>query len=79
MPNLAELIYEESKSLTEPQAREVLDFIGYLKHRTDAANPSDASAETAETDGDWAAFEKLAGTWSGKFDRNQCYDRPMLR
>jgi hypothetical protein len=77
MPALAERIYEETKTLPEPQAREVLDFIGYLKHKgaaaPDAPSPSDAG------DDDWAEFEKLAGAWSGKFDREACYDRPILR
>jgi len=79
MPNLAELIYEESKSLSEPQALEVLDFIGDLKHKIGAGKPSEGSAETAGTDADWVEFEKLAGAWSGKFNRDACYDRPILR
>ncbi|WP_236848649.1 hypothetical protein [Candidatus Thiodictyon syntrophicum] len=78
MPTLADLICEETKTLAEAQALEVQDFIGHLKHKTGAAKPSDASAETAEADGDWAEFETLAGTWSGKFTRDACYDRPML-
>jgi len=79
MPNLADLICEESKDLTEPQALEVFNFIGYLKHKTGAAKPSEASAEAAETDGDWAEFEQLAGAWAGEFNRDACYKRPILR
>jgi hypothetical protein len=77
MPSLAERIYEETKTLAEAEAREVLDFIGYLKHKGAAASESPSSSDG--TDDDWAEFEKLAGAWSGKFDREACYDRPILR
>lgn len=79
MSTLADQIYEETKTLAEPQALEVLDFIGYLKHKAGATKPFEASAEPAGTDGDWAEFEQLAGSWSGKFNRDECYDRPILR
>ena len=32
---VAELAYEQIKTLPETQAREVLDFIGYLKEKTE--------------------------------------------
>ena len=79
MPSLAERIYEETKTLAEPQALEVLDFIGYLKHKADAVKPSEPAANAAEGDADWVEFEELAGAWSGKFNRDECYDRPILR
>ena len=31
--SIAELVYEQVKALPEPLAREVLDFIGYLRQR----------------------------------------------
>lgn len=31
--SIAELVYEQVRSLPEPLAREVLDFIGYLRER----------------------------------------------
>jgi hypothetical protein len=31
--SIAELVYEQVKALPEPVAREVLDFIGYLRER----------------------------------------------
>jgi hypothetical protein len=74
---VAELAYEQIKTLPEAQAREVLDFIGYLKHKGVLA-PQD-SALSDGTDDEWAEFEKLAGAWSGQFDREACYDRPILR
>jgi hypothetical protein len=33
--SIAELVYEQVKALPEPLAREVLDFIGYLRDRRD--------------------------------------------
>jgi len=79
MPSLAELIYEETKTLAEPQAQEVLAFIGYLKHKSRPEVAAELFSQTVETDADWAEFENLAGAWSGKFDRDECYDRPILR
>jgi hypothetical protein len=74
---LPERIYEETKTLPEPQAREVLDFIGYLKHKGAAAPDSLSSSDGS--DDDWAEFENLAGAWSGKFDREARNYRPILR
>ncbi|MGE0752249.1 MAG: DUF2281 domain-containing protein [Variibacter sp.] len=34
----AEMIFEQVKSLPEPLAREVLDFIGYLRERQERAD-----------------------------------------
>lgn len=77
---LADLIYEESKTLPHTQAEEVLDFIGYLKHKSAGRAETSAPCSPAEqADADWAEFEMLAGAWSGKFHRDECYDRPMLR
>ncbi len=77
MPSLAERIYEETKTLPEPQPREVLDFIGYLKRKGAAAPDSPSSPDGSEDD--WVEFGTLAGAWSRKFDREACYDRPILR
>ncbi|WP_295436736.1 HEPN domain-containing protein [uncultured Thiodictyon sp.] len=52
---------------------------GQLAHETGATKPPEGSDETAGTDADWTEFERLAGTWSGKFNRDECYDRPILR
>jgi hypothetical protein len=74
----AEKILEEARTLPEFQLREVLDFVGYLKSRL---HPSATSVEQADADAeaDWAEFEKGAGLWSGKFVRDECYDRKILR
>jgi hypothetical protein len=34
----ADLVYEQVKTLPEPLAREVLDFIGYLRERGERRN-----------------------------------------
>ena len=36
--SIAELVYEQVKALPEPLAREVLDFVGYLRERQDRAD-----------------------------------------
>ncbi|MBV5274524.1 MAG: DUF2281 domain-containing protein [Lamprocystis purpurea] len=74
---VAELAYEQIKTLPEAQARELLDFIGYLKHKGVLAQQDSALSDG--TDDEWDEFEKLAGAWSGQFDREACYDRPILR
>lgn len=79
MPSLADLIYEETKTLPEPQAREVLDFIGYLKQKVAMGTGDDVVDADTAADGDWSEFERLAGRWSGRFNREECYDRPLLR
>jgi len=38
---VSELAYEQIKTLPETQAREVLDFIGYLKEKTERAEWED--------------------------------------
>lgn len=38
---LSELVYEQFRTLPEPQAREVLDFIGFLKEKQERAEWED--------------------------------------
>jgi hypothetical protein len=35
---IADIVYEQVKVLPEPLAREVLDFVGYLRERQDRAD-----------------------------------------
>ena len=80
MPSLADQVYEQTKSLPAGQAQQVLDFIAHLKQAGSSAWETPVGPDNADgPDADWAAFEKLAGTWSGKFDREACYDRSILR
>jgi len=76
----AEKILEEARTLQEFQLREVLDFVGYLKtHMNQPAANADEAESDDEVEADWAEFEKGAGLWSGKFVREECYDRKILR
>lgn len=77
--NVVERIAEEVKTLPEFQAREVLDFVGYLKAKKAPICNADDVLTANGDEADWAEFEKLAGAWSGKFIRDECYDRPILR
>ena len=72
----AERIFEEARTLPECDLRELLNFVGYLKSRArqSMVNEADVEAET-----DWAEFGQGAGLWSGKFVREACYDRKILR
>lgn len=36
--SIAELVYEQVKALPEPLAREVLDFVGYLRERRERSD-----------------------------------------
>ena len=79
--NMAEKVFEEVRTLPEFEFREVLDFVGYLKTKQGivAAKPANDPASAADEEADWAEFEKGAGLWSGKFVREECYDRKILR
>jgi hypothetical protein len=74
MNNLAEQVFEQVRSLAGSEMREVLDFVAYLKSKHHAS-VTDEVDEAA----DWAEFEKHAGAWSGKFNRDECHDRKVLR
>jgi hypothetical protein len=73
----AERVYEEVRTLPEDLAREVLDFVEFLKTRRVQAGIN-AEAER-DADADWSEFDQLAGAWEGKFHRDECYDRAILR
>jgi len=79
--SMAEKVFEEIRTLPEFELREVLDFVGYLKakHGIALSQPANELKGAAEEEADWAEFEKLAGTWSGKFNREECYDRKVFR
>jgi len=77
--NTVERIFEEVKVLPEFQAREVLDFVGYLKTRRASTDDAVSTPQSDDVESDWAEFEKLAGAWTGNFNRGECYDRPILR
>ena len=74
--NTAELIYQESKELPEFDAREVLDFVNFLKAKRQrlkiALQNNIENAEMSE-------FDQFGSVYDGQFDREACYDRPHLR
>jgi hypothetical protein len=62
-----EKLAETVALLDEGERQRVLDFAEFLL------------AKRAHEKADWAVFEKNTGTWSGKFNREDCYDRKVLR
>lgn len=67
--NTMEKIVEEMQALPETDAREVLDFVGYLK-----AKRAQAKAAIA----DMSEFDQFGAVFDGKFNRDECYDRKVL-
>jgi hypothetical protein len=57
---IAELIYEQVKRLPDHAAREVLDFVGYLRERDDRADWRDLMS---------AQSSSLAAAWNNTEDR----------
>ncbi len=68
--NTMEKIVAEVQTLPETDAREVLDFVSYLKSRR-----AQAMAATA----DMSEFDQFGAMFDGKFKRDECYDREVLR
>jgi hypothetical protein len=55
---VAELIYEQVKSLPETAAREVLDFVGYLRERGERSDWRDLmNAQSASLAPVWDSIE----------------------
>jgi hypothetical protein len=67
---IAERIFDEVRALPEMQAREVLDFVGFLKSRQTAGK----SAQR-----DMSAFDRFGAVYDGHFNRDELYDRKVLR
>jgi hypothetical protein len=66
----AEKILEEVRTLPETDAREVLDFVAFLKARR-AGNKSVKL--------DTSAFDRFGAVYEGPFKRDEQYDRKVLR
>ncbi|MDQ2859996.1 MAG: DUF2281 domain-containing protein [Pseudomonadota bacterium] len=55
---IADLVYERVKTMPEPLAREVLDFVGFLGEREDRARRRDlAEAQTTALTAIWDSEE----------------------
>ena len=51
------------------QAREVLDFVGYLKSKLKHADKTDQNVND---------FDQFGSVFDGNFDRDACYDREII-
>jgi hypothetical protein len=58
--SIADLVYEQVKTLPEPLAREVLDFVGFLRERRDRADWRDLMNAQAKS---------LAPVWDNPEDK----------
>jgi hypothetical protein len=57
---IADIVYEQVKALPEPLARQVLDFVGYLRERQDNADWRDLMSAQAAS---------LAPVWDNAEDK----------
>lgn len=67
--NTVKKIVEEIRFLPEMQAREVLDFVGYLKSKLKHADKKDQNVND---------FDQFGSVFDGNFDRDACYDREII-
>ena len=67
---IAERIFEEVRALPETQAREVLNFVSSLKSRQTAGKAARQ---------DMNAFDRFGAVYDGGFNRDELYDRKILR
>jgi len=56
--------------LPETQAREVLDFVSFLKSRQTAGKAAQR---------DMSAFDRFGAVYDGRFNRDELYDRASLQ
>ena len=80
--NTVELIYQQTKDLPETEAREVLDFVEFLKAKRRRGLGSLAKSLHGKSDlekADMSEFDQFGSVYDGHFDRDACYDRPNLR
>jgi hypothetical protein len=73
--NTAELIYQESKELPEFEAKEVLDFVKFLKAKRQRLK---ITLQNNTENTDMSEFDQFGSVYDGQFDREACYDRPHL-
>jgi hypothetical protein len=66
----AEKIFAEVYALSETAAREVLNFVALLKTRQ-------ARGRSAQRD--MSAFDRFGAVYEGHFNRDELYDRKVLR
>lgn len=67
--NTAKRVFDEVRIMSESEAREVLDFVGYLKAKRERTR--DSSQEMNE-------FDQFGAVFDGQFNRDECYDRQIF-
>ena len=65
-----EKVFAEVRALPETVAREVLDFVGFLKTR---------QAKGKSVQRDMSAFDRFGAVYDGHFNRDELHDRKVLR
>lgn len=60
---------DEVRQLPEMQAREVLDFVGYLRSKLKPTSLTNQSVDD---------FDQFGAVFDGKFNRDECYDRQSV-
>lgn len=67
--NTVKRIADELRYLPEMQAREVLDFVGYLKNKLKHTDQPIHSVDD---------FDQFGAVYDGKLNREECYDRQSI-
>lgn len=66
-----EHLTELAKALPEADLARVIGYIEGLQ--------ADRIRSASTAGDDWDVFEQYAGSWTGRFQREDCYDRSRLR
>ncbi len=67
--NTAKKIFDEVRVMPESEAREILDFVGYLKTKLQKSkSPVQGMSE----------FDQFGAVFDGQFNRDECYDRQVF-
>ena len=66
-----EHLTELAKALPEADLARVIGYIEGLQ--------ADRIWSASTAGDDWDVFEQYAGSWTGRFQREDCYDRSRLR
>jgi hypothetical protein len=64
--NTAKQVFDEVRIMPESEAREVLDFVGYLKSKRMSSKGSVQGTNE---------FDQFGAVFDGQFNREECYDR----
>lgn len=79
--SIVDLIYQETKGLPENEAKEVLDFVEFLKakrQRILQGVTQPYTRNSGQEDAGVSELDQFGSVYDGGFDRDACYDRPSL-